>query len=414
MSRFDEANKIVFEKMNLVESILIDIKPAVKVIPEMDESTILHAGPPIVWERMCGPMRGAVIGALIYEGHANTMEKAERMASSGGVKFSPCHHHNAVGPMAGIISPSMPVFIIRNKKGGNLAYSTINEGLGRALRFGAYSEDVIERLKWIERDLAPTLKAALGKSKGVDVKNIMSQAVHMGDECHNRNIAGTSLFLIEIMSLMLEAGLNRATTLEAIKFIDGNKQFFLNLSMAACKATMDAVHKTKDSSIVTAMARNGVEFGIRVSALGDRWFTAPSLMPKGLFFPGYSEEDANPDLGDSTITETFGIGGFAMAAAPAIVRFVGGSPSDAVNFVKEMDEITVGKNRSFTMPILNFEGTPTGIDILKVVKTGITPIINTGMAHKKAGVGQVGAGIVRAPLDCFKKSLQALAEDFNI
>ncbi|MEM2896147.1 MAG: DUF1116 domain-containing protein [Candidatus Bathyarchaeia archaeon] len=410
----DEANLKAVEKIMNSQPILVDIRKAIEVIPGMNEKTILHAGPPIDWERMCGPMKGAVIGALIYEGLAESPEKAKKLAESGEIRFSPTHHHNAVGPMAGIISPSMPVFVVKNMAYGNFAYCNMNEGLGKVLRFGAYSEDVVQKLKWMEKTLAPALRAAVKESNGINLKNIIAQALHMGDECHNRNVAATSLFLRLLTPLLLRAEIDKESIHKVFEFISGNDHFFLNLSMASSKATMDSADGIENSTVVTVMARNGTDFGIRVSGIQGVWFTAPAPKVKGLYFPGFSEQDANPDLGDSTISETAGIGGFAMAAAPAIVQFVGGSPTDAINYAREMKEIVIAKHKHFTIPIMNFEGTPTGIDIRKVVEKGITPIINTGIAHKEAGIGQIGAGIVRAPMECFIKALESMAEKLGL
>lgn len=194
--------------------------------------------------------------------------------------------------------------------------------------------------------------------------------------------------------------------------MDSNDHFALNLTMPACKCTLDAAKGIPYSTIVTTQARNGTEFGIRVSGIdgGNRWFTAPAEIIDGLYFPGYSQEDANPDIGDSVITETCGIGGFAMATAPAIVQFVGGTPQDAVNYTTSMYEITTVENNVYTIPFLNFRGTPTGIDIRKVVETGIRPVINTGIAHKDPGVGQVGAGIVHPPMKCYEDALEAFVQ----
>lgn len=412
----EKANEEAIERVLNSEPILIGVElEAYKVVPGMDEKTLLHAGPPITWERMSGPLRGAIIGAIIYEGWASTPEEAERLVKSGEIKFSPNHEHQAVGPMAGVISPHMPVFIVKNKTYGNVAYTNMNEGLGKVLRYGAYDEEVIRRLKWMKEVLAPTLRDALKASKeGINLREIISQALHMGDECHNRNFAATARILIEFTKLMIDAGIEKSTMRQVVDFIDRNKHFFLNLSMAACKATMDSAHNIKHSTLVTVMTRNGTEFGIRISGLGDKWFTAPAPVPKGLFFPGYSQEDANPDIGDSSITETAGLGGFAMAAAPAIVQFVGGTVEDAIRFTNEMRKITMAKHKHYTIPYMNFEGTPVGIDILKVIELNIQPIINTGIAHKKPGIGQIGAGLVRAPREAFEKAFIEFTEKYGI
>jgi hypothetical protein len=308
--------------------------------------------------------------------------------------------------MAGIISPSMPVFIMENKKYGNFSYTNMNEGLGKCLRFGANSEAVITRLHWMRKVLYPVMGEAIKRSGGIDWKTLVIQSLQSGDDCHNRNRNCTALFAKTIAQHVAMCDFPKEDLSEVLKFIDGNEHFTINLSMAMCKAHTDAACNIKGSTIVTAMCRNGTDFGIRVSGTGDEWFVAPANTPVGLFFPGFTQEDANPDIGDSTITETNGIGGFAMAAAPAIVKFVGGTVKDSINFTLEMYEITETENEFFKIPTLDFRGTPTGIDVIKVLETGITPRINTGMAHKKPGIGQVGAGLVQAPLDCFIKAAE--------
>jgi hypothetical protein len=307
----------------------------------------------------------------------------------------------------------MPVVVVENAAGGNKAFATLNEGLGKVLRFGAYSQEVLDRLKWMGGELAPALGAALRSRGPVDLKNITAQALQMGDECHNRNVASTSLF-----ARLIAPALVRTATAEVagrvLEFLEGNNHFFLNLSMAACKATLDAAHGIADSTVVTAMARNGVEVGVRMSGTNEAWFTAPALVPDGLYFPGYGLPQANPDLGDSAITETAGIGGFAMAAAPAIVRFVGGSAEDALNYTRQMYGITLGRNADYGIPSLGFAGTPTAIDARRVVDSGVAPVINTGIAHKDAGIGQIGAGIARAPLACFSAALAELGRRLGL
>ena len=407
----EQANKEVLKRLQDSEAILVGAGIALDTIPNFRKNLITHAGPPITWERMCGPMQGAVAGALIYEGLAKTVEEAYELAASGEIEFEPNHHHQAVGPMAGIISASMPVFIVENRKYGNFAYTNMNEGLGKCLRFGAYGDDVVERLHWMKKVLYPVMKEALELTEnGIDMKTLVVQAIQSGDDCHNRNRAATALFAKQIGPYVALTNFDKQDISDVLKFIDGNEHFSINITMAMCKAIADAAHGVEGSTIVTAMTRNGVDFGIRVSGAGEQWFTAPANTPKGLFFPGFTQEDSNPDIGDSTITETVGIGGFAMAAAPAIVKFVGGTPADAIRYTTEMYEITSEENKNFMIPTMDFRGTPTGIDVLKVIETGILPRINTGMAHKDPGIGQVGAGLVMAPMECFTGALEYLAE----
>jgi len=404
----DAANAEVCKRIKAARPVLVGMGKAKDVIPGYHDHLILHAGPPITWERMCGPQRAAVIGALVYEGMAKDEAEAEKMAASGKIEFAPCHHYHTVGPMAGVVSPSMPVFIIENKTYGNKAFCTQNEGLGKVLRYGGLGADVYARLKWMEDELYPTLNRALeSMPDGIDIKALISQALHMGDECHNRNRAATSLFLRAIGPALARTNKDNDVLAKVIEFIDKNDHFFLNLSMPAGKAALEPAEGVEGSTILTVMARNGTDFGIRMAGMPDKWFTAPAGMVQGLYFPGFSEEDANPDIGDSTITETAGYGGFAMAAAPAIVKFVGGAPSDAIASTMEMYEITFDEHDGFSIPSLNFRGTPLGIDVRKVMETGILPKINTGISHKKPGVGGIGAGILRAPESCFRDAFEA-------
>jgi hypothetical protein len=405
----EAANRKAYQAYLAAQPVLVGIGVAAEAIPTMRARLILHSGPPIEWERMCGPMQGAILGAILFEGWAANLNEARALSAGGAVAFEPCHHHGAVGPMAGIISPSMPVWIVREAVGGRLAFSNLNEGLGKVLRFGANSPEVIERLKWMAGSLRSTLGLTLAETGPIELKPLMAQALHMGDEVHNRNAAATSLLLKRLAPAMLRSKASREDVTTAVGFIAGNDHFFLNLSMAACKAMLDAARGITGSSMVTAMARNGVDFGVQLSGAGDRWFTNPAPVVDGLYFPGYSIADAAPDLGDSAITETAGLGGFAMAAAPAIVNFVGGSPEDAIANTAAMGYITLGQNGAFTLPAMNFGGTPAGVDARKVVDTGILPIINTGIAHREAGVGQIGAGITRAPLGCFAQGIAELA-----
>ena len=409
-SDVEDANAVAFGRYLTSRPVLVGVGTALADIPEMGERMLLHSGPPISWERMCGPMQGATIGAILLEGWAPDSESARRMAADGSITFDACHHHAAVGPMAGVISPSMPVWIVDDLEHGGRAFSNMNEGLGKVLRFGAFSDEVIDRLRWMATEFAPAIGAALTELGGVELKPIIAQALHMGDECHNRNTAASSLMFKRIAPALLRSDVTREKASGVLEFIAANDHFFLNISMAACKAMTDAAHGVPGSSMVTALSRNGVDFGIRVSGTGDAWFVAPAPLVQGLFFPGYSAADAAPDLGDSAIAETAGIGGFAMGAAPAIVQFVGGTPADAVAYTREMYNVTLGSNPAFTLPPLGFAPTPAGIDVRRVVDSGLEPVINTGVAHREAGVGQVGAGVTRAPLRCFTQALTALAE----
>ena len=409
--RIETANREAVTRMLRGDPVLADVLPAEETVPGMHGRLLLHAGPPIGWERMCGPMRGAVAGAAVLEGWAPDLDEAAALAAAGGIDFAPNHHHDAVGPMTGVITRSMPVMVVENRAFGNRAYCTLNEGLGKVMRFGGNDADVRSRLRWLADVLGPALGAALRHAGGIALKGIVARGLAAGDEMHQRNAACTGLLLRALAPALARTSADREALAAVLAFIAGNDQFFLNVAMALGKAVADPARGVAGSSLVTAMSRNGADFGVRLSGTGDRWFTAPVEMPHGLYFPGFTEADANPDMGDSTIVETVGLGGFAMAAAPAVVGFVGaGSAAEADGYTRRMYEITLARNPEWTIPALDFAGVPTGIDARRVVATGIPPTINTGIAHREPGIGQVGAGVVRAPMDCFVQALEGLAE----
>lgn len=404
-----EANATAVRQMMAAGAELVDVRPARQAL-ELPRGHFLHAGPPVEWDRMSGPMRGAMIGAVLLEDLARTPQEAESELARGTFTFEPCHHRGAVGPMAGVVSPSMWMFELIDPATGTRSWSSLNEGLGKVLRYGAYSQEVITRLRWMTQVLGPILQAGVQQSGPIDIMAILAQMVQMGDEGHNRNRAGTLMFLRDVLPAVVESGADPADTAQVARFIGGNDHFFLNLGMPACKLLTSAGAGVPGSTVVTVMARNGTDFGIQTSGTGDEWFTGPANTPQGLFLGDYGPQDANPDIGDSAITETAGIGGFVMATAPAIVRFVGGEVPEALAATRLMYQITTAENPRLAVPILNFRGAPTGIDVAKVIETGILPQINTGMAGRQAGVGQVGAGLVNPPAECFEKAIAALAE----
>jgi hypothetical protein len=405
------ANRSAVERVLAAGSHLVDVRPAHEVL-DVPDRTLLHAGPPIEWADASGPLRGALIGACLFEGWADGVEDAERLLATGRVALDPCHHHRAVGPMAGVTSPSMWMWCLEDPVHGGQAFCNLNEGLGKVLRMGAYGDEVIERLRWMRDVLGPVLSAGVrSREEPLDVKAIAAQMLQMGDEAHNRNRAGSLMALRELSPAIVGVDAPSSVIAQVLRFIGGNEHFFLNLGMPSAKLAMDSATGIAGSTLVTVMSRNGTEFGIRTSGTGDRWFTGPANTPEGLFLGDYGPDDANPDIGDSAIMETYGIGGFAMAAAPAIVRFVGGTVPDALATTERMYQVTLAENPAMQIPILGFRGSPTGIDVLAVARTGWLPQINTGMAGKVAGTGQVGAGLVQPPQRCFELALAALAED---
>jgi len=409
-NKIEEANNTAIERILKSRPLLIDIKPAIEVLPNMKKNSILHAGPPIEWKRMCGPMKGAVVATVIFEELARNWDEAVKLIEQGDVEFSSNHEHDAVGPMAGVISPSLPVLIVKNEKYGNTCFGRIVE---QKVQFGMFDKCAISsELKFWSQTLAPALRKALLRCKGIDLKFIMARALHMGDELHNRSVAGTALFASMVMPYLIEV-LDKEELLKVTKYFSRNEIFFLCMSMAACKTMMKAAHDIEYSTLVTVMARNGVDFGIKVSGLGNEWFIGQAQMIDGLYFPGYKREDANPDIGDSAITETAGVGAFALANSPSITSLIGGSANDAIKYTNDMREITITLNDTFSVPILDFQGTATGIDIRKVMDRRMLPVIDTAIAHKKAGIGMIGAGVVRPPLEAFKQALCAFGQKYK-
>ena len=408
--KIEEANQLAFKRLVDADPVLVDIAPANEVIPGMEDKLVLHSGPPITWDKMCGAQRGAVIGEVIYEGWAKTTEEAIELLSAGEIKLAPNHHYQSVGPMAGTISANSWVYVVENKTFGNKAFCRQVEGMQQ---FGDHSEKALDGLRsW--RDLfAPSLRTALKKEGELPLKPIITQALQMGDELHNRHSASSALFGNAMAIGLAKAGLSPDKHIPTLYLLRNHNLIFLGLAMAAGKAIADPVRDIEYSTVVTAMCRNGIEFGIRVSGLGDEWFTANAPFVEGLYVPGFSEQDAGFDMGDSAITETVGWGGFVLGGAPGILSLVGGTPEEALAYSREMKTITVGLHPIYKMPVFGFEGSPTGIDIRKVVQTNSTPIIDTAIAHKEPGYPKIGAGLVRAPMDCFKKALIAFSKKYQ-
>lgn len=407
--RIARANEEALRRIFAGDPVLVDVVRASGALPALAEFDVLHAGPPLDWGHMCGPMRGAVTGALVFEGWARDVGQAEKLAAAGRVRFRSNHELGAVGPMTGITTRSMPLLVVENRAFGNRAYCVINEGLGKVMRFGANDESVLTRLAWLRDAFGPAFSTALRAMGGLELAPMVARGLAMGDEMHQRNTACSALLLREVAPSLAKTVGEGGLLAQMLAFIAGNEQFFLNVSMAMAKSVMDPARGIEACTLVTAMCRNGTDFGVRVSATGDAWFTAPVGMPQGMYFPGYAAGDANPDMGDSAIMETIGLGAFAMAAAPAVVGFVGaGRASDAAGYTRAMGEIVLAKNPKWILPALDFEGVPTGIDVRKVCESGIQPVINTGIAHREPGIGQIGAGIARAPLACFDRALEGL------
>ncbi len=409
--KIEQANEEAFRRLCAGDPVLVDVAPAGEVLPGLKGKWITHSGPPIEWKRMCGAQKGALIGQTIYEGWAKTPDEATILLEKGEIHLEPNHAHQAVGPMAGTISPSAPVWVIENRAFGNRAFCRQVEG---NQQFGDYSDEALKGLRLWRDVWGPTLQKALHTIGGLELKPIITRALQMGDELHNRAIAASSLFANEMAMAMAKTELAKEDLLSTLGYVTHHDLIFLGLSMASGKAIADPARDIEYSTVVTAMCRNGTEFGLNVSALGNEWFTAPAPKVDGLYLPGYTADVAGLDMGDSAITETVGWGAFTIGGAPGILSLVGGTPEEALAYSREMRKITVSTHPTYRLPALGFAGTAIGIDIRKVVQTGIVPIIDTAIAHKDPGYPKIGAGLVRAPLECFKKALIAFSRKYDI
>jgi hypothetical protein len=398
----EAANAAALESMLTVQPAWVDVTPLGELFPDLPPMTLTHAGPPVTWERMSGAQRGAVIAAVLYEGWATDPAVASRLAEDGLLNLVPNHDLGGVGPMAGVLSPTMHVFVVRDRVSGRRAYSSIEyDSL-----FGCWDERAMDELRQWNDCFYPALRRALGPLGEVDLIQLMAQALMMGDELHSRQTASSTLLLRALASSIASEN-PQPTAIATLNQLAGNELTFLPLAMAAAKLIASAADGVPLSTIVTAMSRNGTEFGIRTSGTGPAWFTAPAPRIEGVYFPGYREEDAGLDMGDSAITETVGLGAFAMAAAPGIAGLVGKSHGELLASSAEMSQITAGRNPALAVPQWDMSGVLLGIDVRRVVQTGVLPIIDTATAHRDAGHRIIGAGVSRAPAECFTEALNA-------
>src|SRR5919109_4556875 len=218
----DNANQTAVDRMMSARPILKSVATARDVIPGMKDNLLLHAGPPIEWTRMSGPLRGAIIGAMLFEGLAADETEAITMVERGEVEFDSCHHHAAVGPMAGVISASMKVYVVENTEHGNKSFSNLNEGYGKVLRYGAYSDEVLKKLRWMNDVLGSALADALASSNGIDLRALIAEALHMGDEGHNRNKAGSLIYLKLISPLIANVVKAESVEADVLQFLCDN------------------------------------------------------------------------------------------------------------------------------------------------------------------------------------------------
>jgi hypothetical protein len=363
----------------------VGIRPAASVTPETRSRRFLHAGPPLAREELPGPVVGAVVGEL---------------------ELMPCQDAGGGGAVAGVVSPTLPVVVVQSSA-GNLAFSPLNEGLGRALRFGSHDDATLARLAWLRDVVAPVFDRAAREAR-IELTELQGEGLRRGDECHNRTVATAAALLLRLAPVVFDVADSHAEAVAVLDWARGNPHFFVPFSIATAKAIVDAAHETTGSPIVTGLGGNGVRVGVRVSGLGTGWFTAPAPRSAPKLFDGFSAADAQPTLGDSLLIETIGLGAFALSAAPSICSYIGGTPSRLPALVAEMREVVAAESTRFLIPYEDFRGTPLGIDVSRVAATGIAPITNTGLAHRRPGVGQVGAGLTRLPVSPFAAAAAAL------
>lgn len=408
-----EANRKAVQTILDTNLVWVDVQPAIDVIPGMEKDLILHSGPPVAFANMCPSQKKGVCAGAVYEGLAADLADAEEKALRGDIRVEPCHEHQTTGSMTGITSASMPVLVCEDRGHDNYrTYILVHEGPSPdRIAYGAWNQKVHDNLLWIEKILGPALGRAIRSIGEMPVLPIIAQSLSMGDECHNRPTAGSALWTCKILPALIRTGSDLETIAKIAEFLSETDHFFFHFGMCYGKAATDACMGIQYSTIVTTMARNGIQVGVRVAGLPDEWFTGPAAEIQGVYYPGFGPENANNDMGDSAITETVGLGGFAMAASVPMCRAVGGSAEDAVGYVRQMGEISEGKHTQFQMPMLDFEGTPLGIDIRKVVRTGILPIICTAIANKTGG--QIGVGLARPPMEAFEKALKAFSEKYR-
>ncbi len=403
------ANDEAVERIEAATPRAVTVARAVDVLPALRGRALLHSGTSIEWERICDPQRRALVAACLFEGWADGRDEAESMLARNEITLAPGNDHGHVGPMTGVCSPSMPVWVVEDEGSGSRAYATLNEGPGRTLWFGVGDEESIERLRFFRDELGPALAALLEREGPVDIFSLVAQGLQMGDELHMRSQATGNLLIRNLLPGVAALGGERVA-----RFIAGNHHFFLNLTMAAAKCASLAASGVRGSSVVVLMARNGTEMGLQLSGLPGRWFRARAApVQDALLREGYTEDDAARDIGDSAVIECIGLGGMALAAAPTVASFFGGRAADAAARTELMSQITVRRSRRFTIPALDFAGTPVGIDARLVAQLDVTPQITTGVLHASSGAGQIGAGVAHQPLEPFRAAVAALAEELD-
>jgi len=407
MSDRAAANREAHRRLCASEPRLVDVRPAGEVVPGYEPNLILTSGAPLAFADYVGGQREAIIGAAQFEGLAASRDEAIAKLESGEIRVDGAHGYGCVGSLAGVYTASMPVFVVENPPFGNTAFCNFYEGKERRrLNYGSYDEGVHERLDHINRVLGPVVGAAVRAAGGIDLVPIMRKAVQMGDEMHSRSAAATMLFEEALAVPLLDLAADDLAGVKALyEAFQGNDYHFLRLSMAACKAACDAAHGVEGSTVVTAMTFSCQGFAIRVSGLGDTWFRGPHAQATAKLFQGHSEDEITWMGGESIITETAGLGGFAQAAALPLQRYQGGSAKAMIDRNLELYEITVGEHTEYPIPLFDYRGTPTGIDVEKVVATQILPAMDVGIPGRDGG--QIGAGFIRAPIECFRDALAA-------
>lgn len=406
----DEANGRAVEMITKAQPYWVSVEAAGDFLKEMGERTILHSGPPIPYEDMCELHKRGMQNGALMEGWAASRKEADRLLKRGDIHVDSALNYAAVGSGTGIITPSVPLLIVEDRRTKKRAGVFPAEGKfgGGFCGWGLYSKEIADNLRYLRERVYEPLSRLLEEEGGLELKSLIAESIEMGDENHSSQSAVDLLFLKKI----LPYGLKAENSGEIIRYFLETGRFFHNFGQAASRSALLGASDIPGSSMVTAAGGNGVEFGIKVAGLSEEWFTAPSPMIEGRYMtPGSRREDQLAWIGDSSVVECAGLGGILSAASPKVCAYRGDNLEKALETTRQMALICIGENPSYRIPNLDFAHSPVGIDVLKCVKTGITPVINGGMINRQGG--WMGAGCARIPMECFEKAAKAFEEKYR-
>ncbi|MEA3117741.1 MAG: hypothetical protein QOI13_1011 [Paraburkholderia sp.] len=391
------ANRLAVERIAATEPVLTGCERA-SVALGLADGELGHAGPPFASAaEIPAPVLNALTGAVLHERWAGNREAARAMIMRGEIRLRANHDLGTVSPMTGVVRPRQTVMRIENRAGSGVAHATLAEAGRRVLRFGFYDEAVAAGLDHLDQVVGPALARAL-PAGGLPLLPLIAEGVALGDDVHQRNIGGMYAFVRQLSDL--------ETSLRA--WLLGNPQHFLNYAMAGAKLALDRAHDIPDSSIVTAISRNGVSCGVRIAGCGERWFTAPASFPDGGFFAPHTPLDAQGDLGDSAIMEAYGLGGTIAHCSPELARLMQQDWQAASAVGHRMRSLFDSAHPTIAPALAGEAGAGLGLDAQRVVDAGEPIRIHTGIAHRDGVTGWIGIGVATASVACFDAALRAL------